>query len=546
MGAHNEGMPPVPIYQKTWFVLVACLVFPPLGMILLWMRPRPGVLLKLAATVALVALSVVHLFAFYGMRVEMSGAGMDVIVSFGDRESHYDALEEQRAQQQSSSPVAVVPEPMPEAEEEAKPEDTEAPAVAESITEASAEDARPAAPAVAAPAVVEAARRRNVWTDFRGPGRRGVYDETPVLTSWPEEGLSEIWRVKVGGGYASMTVANELIYTIEQRRDEEVVAAYEFATGREVWTNRWDAHFQETMGGPGPRATPVWADGKIYALGATGEFRCIQSATGETLWRKNILEEVGAENLMWAMSAAPLVVDDKVIVVPGGASGNSIVAYDKESGGEIWSSLDDPAGYASPVVANVAGKRQLLVATGKRLVGVDVEDGRFLWGVDWVTSYDVNATIPMVVDEAHVLISTGYGKGAALYEIQNLKGEFVAKEVWKRNTMKAKFNDPVLVDGVVYGLDEGILAAIDAMTGERKWKGGRYGYGQLLYADGHLIVLTERGEVALVKATPEGFDEIALFDAISGKTWNNPALAHGRLLVRNQTEMVSYDVMARN
>jgi outer membrane protein assembly factor BamB len=380
------------------------------------------------------------------------------------------------------------------------------------------------------------------WPAFYGPNQDGHYTETPILTTWPGKGLKEEWRRPVGGGYASMVVAEGLVFTIEQRRAEEVAAAYDFATGRQRWSSSWAGDFREAMGGPGPRATPTYDDGRLYVLGAEGEFRCLDARSGKLLWRKNILEDNGAANIQWAMSAAPLVVDGKVIVLPGGPNGRSIVAYDKVTGARVWSVLDDKAAYASPVVLTLDGERQIVALTTERAVGLAIADGRLLWETPWKTSYDVNSAMPIQTAPNQFILSSGYGTGAKLVEIARDGDRFSARDLWASQAMKAKFNNFVLHDGVIYGLDDGILAAMDVATGKRLWKGGRYGFGQLLLAQGHLIVTTEQGEVVLVRANPAKLEEVARFGALDGKTWNVPALAEGRLLVRNTTEMACYRI----
>ena len=381
----------------------------------------------------------------------------------------------------------------------------------------------------------------NYWIDYRGPGRAGIYDQTPINTDWPPDGPPQLWRQEVGGGYASMVVADSLVYTIEQRRDREVVAAYGLMDGKQVWEHSWKSRFSESMGGDGPRATPTWDDGKLYALGANGDLVCLQADDGMLLWNRNILRDAGAPNLTWGMAAAPLVVDDLLIALPGGR-GKSVIAYDKLTGEIQWSALDDKAGYVSPQVATLAGESQLVVVSGTRVLGASLEDGSLLWSRDWETSYDANCAQPLIVDENHVFVSSGYGHGATLLEVTSGNDGLAAKEVWFNRNMKNKFNPSVLVDDVVYGLDEGILAAIDVRTGERLWKRGRYRYGQLIYASGHLIIVSEEGDLALVEATPDEYSELVRFEAIPGKTWNVPAMADGILLVRNQTEMAAYDL----
>jgi outer membrane protein assembly factor BamB len=298
------------------------------------------------------------------------------------------------------------------------------------------------------------------------------------------------------------------------------------------------------MGGDGPRATPTWHDGRIYALGATGELRCLDAANGQQLWRVNILEDNGAENLQWGMAAAPLVVDDKVIVLPGGTGGKSVAAYDRLSGRAVWKALDDKAAYASPMLVQLTGQRQLLVVSAERVMGVTVEEGRLLWSYPWTTQFDVNAAQPIVVDANHVFYSSGYGSGAMLLRVTREADEWKAERLWKNVEMKNRFSSSVLRDGFIYGLDEGILVCLEARSGTRKWKSGRYGHGQLLLAGDRLLLLSEQGDLVLLDATPERHAELARVPAIEGKTWNNPALAGGILLVRNAREMAAFRIAA--
>jgi outer membrane protein assembly factor BamB len=388
------------------------------------------------------------------------------------------------------------------------------------------------------------------WTDFRGPLRDGHYRQRPIRTDWPRGGLKPLWKQPVGAGYASFVIARGRAFTIEQRGDQEVVAAYELTTGREVWTNAWNALFRESLGGDGPRATPTWAEGVVFALGATGELRALDESTGRMIWRKNILEDNGALNLDWGMAASPLVVDDTLVVLPGGPDSRSVVAYKRKTGMRVWSALSDKQAYASPMLVTLAGVRQLIVFTAKRLVGLTPDGGELLWEYPWRTDFDINAGQPMVVGDNRVFLSSGYGAGAAVIEVvpspplepAPYVAQFAVREIWRSNRMKNTFTSSVLYNGFIYGLDESILACLDAATGELRWKGGRYGHGQVLLASGHLIVLTEDGDLALVRATPMRHEELTRFPAIDGKTWNHPAMADGVLLIRNLAEMAAYDL----
>jgi outer membrane protein assembly factor BamB len=379
------------------------------------------------------------------------------------------------------------------------------------------------------------------WTDFRGPRRDGHYAAGPIRTDWTT--LKPLWKQPVGGGFASFVVAGGRAFTLEQRGQDEVAAAYDVLTGRELWTTAWNALLRDSMGGDGPRATPTWHDGRLYVLGGAGEFRALDAATGRTQWRTNILDDAGAGNIDWGMAASPLIVDHTVVVLPGGDNGQSVVAYDRESGQRVWGALDDKAAYSSPMLVTLAGVRQILTFTGSRLVGLSPENGRLLWEFPWETGNEVNASQPLVAGPDRVFISTDSGADGAMLQIAaGADGQLSSREIWRTNRMNNYFTSSVLHDGFIYGLDRSILACIDASTGALKWKGGRYGYGQVMLASGHLIVLTEEGELALVRADPTAHQEITRIPAIEGKTWNHPAMSDGILLIRNIEEMAAFDL----
>jgi outer membrane protein assembly factor BamB len=430
------------------------------------------------------------------------------------RQAHDDLVQQNRQQQAAQAQVqpSIAPSPTPQAS--------------------------------ASPSPAQPAPSRNYWTNFRGPKRDGRYDEAPISTNWPDKGLPLIWKQPVGVGHASFVVADGKAYTIEQRRNQEVVAAYDLGTGRELWTQKWNAEYTDETG-DGPRATPTWDQGRLYALGATGELRCLDANTGAIIWGKNILSDNQASNLPWAMAASPLIVDDKVIVLPGGSSGKSVVAYNKMTGAPVWKVLNDTQAYVSPMLVELAGRRQIVVVSSSRVVGLVPENGSLLWSYTWDTDNGINVSQPIIVDKNRFFISSGYGKGAALVEVKGAGNTYTATTVWENKNMKNKFNSSVLHNGYIYGLDEGILVCLDVNTGERKWKEGRYGYGQIILAGNYLIVTSDQGGVALVKASPDKYTELARFVAVEGRTWNYPAIADGRLLVRNSNEMAAFDISAK-
>lgn len=508
-----------PWHQSMLVLLIVTILLPPVGLVMLWMRKDTPVGQKVFASFAILVICLSYLYYAYNSGFFRPAQ---------DMEAHYAELERQRAEQREASPVPAAASP------------TDSPNANAANPVANANESK----AGAAPSTRSA---RSYWTSYRGPARDGRYDEVPIRTSWPAEGLPLLWKQPIGGGYASFVVAEGVAYTIEQRRKQEVVAAYEVETGRELWTHATDAEFVESMGGDGPRATPTWEAGKLWALGAEGDLSCLDAKTGKLIWTKNILKDNGASNLQWGMSGAPLIVDDKVVVLPGGKQGKSVVAYNKLTGAPVWKSLSDTQAYVTPMLVTLAGKRQILVVTANRVVGLEVGNGAQLWETSWNTDMGINCSQPIVIDANRFFVSSGYGKGAALVEITNSAVGLQARKIWEKATksMNNKFNSSVFYAGYAYGLDEGILACVDVQTGTQQWKGGRYGFGQVLLASGHLIVITDAGELVLVKASPDKHTEVARFAAIEGKTWNYPAIADGRLLVRNQTQMACFDLSGK-
>ncbi|MCG8405025.1 MAG: PQQ-like beta-propeller repeat protein [Phycisphaerales bacterium] len=382
------------------------------------------------------------------------------------------------------------------------------------------------------------------WPAFRGPRRDGVADAT-ISLDWNKTPPKEIWRQPIGEGYASFVVGHGRIYTIEQRRGHEAVTSYDLKTGRELWIYRYEASFEETLGGDGPRATPTLHGNKLYALGAEGALNCLGALTGERYWGTNILADFGAENLTWGLSGSPLIVDNKVIVTNSGKGGDSILAYDAERGTLLWKTDAGQQGYSSPMLATLNGRRQILNFAAYSLHGIDPETGDVIWSLPWKTQYGINCSQPLLPGGDRLFISSGYGYGCALIKIESVKGAIQPRKLWSNSKMKNKFTSSVLHNGFIYGLNERVLGCLDLETGERKWKGGRYDYGSILLVGNHILVLSEDGRLALVKADPKQFQEIARIQILEGRTWNNMALAGGLLFARNHKEMVCYDLRPR-
>ncbi len=383
---------------------------------------------------------------------------------------------------------------------------------------------------------------------YRGALGDGVIRGVRLANDWTAAPPRQLWRHPCGGGYAGFAVAGNVAVTIEQRHAQEVVVCYDRGSGSERWTYGYAARFHasEPMGGDGPRATPTIHDGAVYSLGATGVLVCLDGATGQERWQVNILDDNDAANVAWAMSGSPLIVDDLVVVNPGidaaRNAGKSLAAYDRKTGKKVWAAQNRTAAYSSPQLATLAGKRQILIFDAIGLAGCDPADGHELWSHPWETMLGMNISQPLLLGDDRVLISSEQSNGAAVLQIVADGAGFGVKEVWHNRALASKFSNPVYRDGHVYSLNYGILTCISAAAGERRWKDKRYGHGQILLAGDVILVLSEKGEIALVAADADGFRELATSSALDGKTWNTPALAGNQLFVRNHTEMACYEL----
>ena len=380
--------------------------------------------------------------------------------------------------------------------------------------------------------------------EYRGRRREGVVVGPRLRRNWQTEPPRLVWRQPVGGGYGAFAVAGNCAITIEQRGQDEAVVCYHSATGREFWVYRYPALFSETLGGDGPRATPTIVNGRVYAQGATGVLTCLDGASGEEVWSRNVLELFGVENLPWGMAGSPLVLEGVVIVNPGvqGEEGDktAVVALAAATGDVRWKAGSAQAGYASPMLATFAGQRQVVIFDAAGAAGLNLETGQEHWRYPWKSQSGVNAAQPAVAGPNRLFISSV--DGGALVEVAYSNDTWAATPVWENRNLRAYFSNPIVLGPYIYGLDLGILVCLDVETGKRMWKGGRYGHGQMLLADDLLVILTENGELVLVEATPEAHRELCRFQAIEGRTWNNPTLVDGRIYVRNHLEMACYDL----
>lgn len=382
------------------------------------------------------------------------------------------------------------------------------------------------------------------WPGFRGADRDGIVKGVTISTNWNEKPPKELWRKRVGLGFSSFAAIGDYIFTQEQRKENEVVVCYKASTGEEVWINSVKSRFEDTIG-DGPRATPAFDGGKLYAQGAKGHLQCLDAATGDVVWKTDVASDTGAHVPQWGFASSPLVTDKYVIVFTGGPGNKAVIAYDKSNGAKAWCGGAGTHGYSSAHLAHIDGTPQIVMLSDFGAQGLEPETGAVLWQDPWQTKMNTRVVQPTIIDGKAVLVGTAEGKGTRYLQVARSDSGWSAKEKWTTREFRPYFNDYVLHRGYLYGFDGNMLVCVDANSGKRRWKGNHYG-GQVLLVENSnvLIVLTEQGELALVNAEPSEFKEIAKFQAIRGKTWNHPVIAHGKLFVRNAEEMACYELPA--
>jgi outer membrane protein assembly factor BamB len=405
--------------------------------------------------------------------------------------------------------------------------------------------APPAAPGKpeAAPSISPPPKKTADWPGFRGPNRDGIVRGVRINTDWASAPPVAVWRRPVGPGWSSFASDGDVLYTQEQRGEDEMVAAYKVATGQPVWAHRDAVRFFEANGGPGPRGTPTLTNGRVYTFGATGIMNALDARTGAVVWSRDAASDSEGTASMaggkrkipdWGFSSSPLVVGDVVVVAVAG----QLVAYDVATGKPRWSGPAGGVSYSSPQLVTIGGVQQvvLLSATGAASFA---PDGKRLWEHPWNGFPIVQ---PAVTADGDLLIAAGAESGIRRIKIAHGPEGWTAERRWGSPAMKPYFNDFVVHKGHAYGFDGRILACVNLEDGHRAWKGGRYGNGQLVLLPEQdvLLVLSEEGELALVGATPDGFKELAHVPALEGKTWNHPALVGDVLLVRNDREMAAF------
>jgi len=387
------------------------------------------------------------------------------------------------------------------------------------------------------------------WPAFRGAGRDGVVQGVRVATNWHEHPPKLAWRHAVGPGWSSVSVVAGRVFTQEQRGPHEAVVCYDAAAGDERWAHTDEVRFSEGVSGAGPRATPTFAAGRIYTLGATGLVNCLDAATGRVYWTRNMATDAGSAPPLWGFSCSPLVVDGVVVVHAGGEHKKQVLAYKADSGDLAWTAQTGAVSYSSPLEYRLDNARdsQVLILSDAGLQSLASATGELVWEFAGTVGASPRSLMPHLVGPATVLVPSDSKPALNLIDVARQADTWSVKERWASRAMRSSFNDFVVHQEHIYGFDGTALACAELATGKRLWKKGRYGHGQvvLLAEQGLLLVIGEQGEAALVRAAPDQQEELCRFAALSGKTWNSPAVAQGRLYLRNGEELACYEIASR-
>ena len=400
------------------------------------------------------------------------------------------------------------------------------------------------------------------WPQYRGANHDGVSKEK-ILMQWPADGLRQLWRIPLNTGFSSFAVAQNKAFTLVQRSiqgaDQEVCIALDADTGKELWAiplgqakydGGGDSGAADNRGGDGPRSTPTINGNRLYVLSAYLSLFCLDAQTGELVWRKDVSKEYGGKVIAWQNAASPLI-DGDLIFLNGNAPGQSLMAFQKQDGRLAWKGQTDKMTQATPITATILGVRQIIFFTQTGLVSVASKDGAVLWR--YAFPYKVSTAASPVVAGDIVYCSAGYDVGSGAVKITKSGDQFTATELWRvpGNKISSHWSTPVYFDGHLYGLfgfkefGKCPLKCLEVATGKEVWSKDGFGPGGVLLVDGHILVLGDKGQLALVQASPKAYTEVARAQPLTGKCWNSPALSNGRIYARGTKEGVCLDVAVK-
>ncbi len=375
------------------------------------------------------------------------------------------------------------------------------------------------------------------WPQYRGLQRDGIAPMAGEPMAWPDGGPQVVWKKDAGPGFAQLAATSDGLFTGLAEGADEFVIRLDAGTGDEVWRARIGDAFQDPFGN-GPRATPTVAGETVYALSAGGSLHALGVADGEPRWSVNLVEEFNTQVPRFGYSPSPVVEGWLLLLEVGGQEGNALVAFNRQTGEVVWSVLSGPAGYSSPVITELAGRRQIVLPLGRTLTGLGL-NGAVLW--EYALEEPAIA-MPVVVEGDRIFISAMGDTGCAMLRIRRSEGGFSAEPMWENRQMRNHFNSSVVVGKALYGFDNATLKCLDLETGEVKWAHRGFGKGSLIAVGDRLLVLTVKGALVMVEASPEGYRELGSYQALEGKSWTAPSFSAGRVYLRNLSQMTCLEM----
>lgn len=387
------------------------------------------------------------------------------------------------------------------------------------------------------------------WPQFLGPQRNGISDETGLIDQWPSDGLKEVFRVPGGIGMSGLSIQADRVVTLAQNATDQQLLCLDAKTGKQNWATKLAPAYSNPMGN-GPRSAPALTDRHAFVLTGEGHLIAVGLAEGEVEWRVNVIGELGGKAAEYGMACSPLVHEGNVIVTAG-CPDSTVAAFDANTGKLVWSVGQDRTGYSSPALLEIAGETQLVVFSGTALLGIEPGEGKLLWRFPYETDYDCNIATPIQVG-SDVFISSGENHGSVMLSISKEGGAYQVSERWssqgRQSVMRNEWQTSILLQDHLYGFDNvgsagpiTHLTCINAKSGERVWQELRFGKGNLISADGKLLITTMDGEFVLVRATDQGFQEIGRQEVL-GMTRQAPALSNGFVYLRDDQDIVCIDL----
>jgi outer membrane protein assembly factor BamB len=384
------------------------------------------------------------------------------------------------------------------------------------------------------------------WSQWRGPNRDGNVSGAIIPATWPRT-LKEQWKVTVGIGHASPVVANGKIYVFARQGEEEVLLSLDASTGKEVWRSAqpiaYEMHEAATGHGKGPKSTPVVYQGNVYTFGISGVLSCHDARTGKLKWRQEFSKQYPKTSPLFGTAMSPMIDSGLLIAHVGGHNKGALTAFDPETGATKWSNdLDGPA-YSSPIVVTLAGVRQIVTSTQGNVIGVEVASGKLLWKLPAKSQYDENSVTAVAFKD--MVIFSREGQGLTAIRLEKQDSTFVPKEVWNNKDNAMYLNSPVLVGNTLFGLSslkKGQFFAIDADTGKTLWQGpGRIGENAAILnlGDKFLLLLINDAHLIVLPASGKEYLPAAQYTVATSPTWAHPVVTGGRILVKDETSLIS-------